>query len=80
MNLREIWEREMRREPVIETEKGNVYYLQPSEDGKRIEYGSATNCGLLVSGSLEYDFDLDFYSNLESVVEKIEKEENDDEI
>lgn len=71
--LERIWKENMHREPVLETENG-VIYLQPSADGKYIEYGTVTNTGLIVQGSVEYDFDMSFYWNLEAVADQIYEE------
>lgn len=69
-SLKEIWKEEMKRMPVIETAEGEIY-LQPSDDGKFIEYGSITNSGILVDGEFEYDFDFSFDENLQAVAEEI---------
>ena len=68
--LKDIWDSEMQREPVIETEQG-VIYLQPSEDGKFIQYGTVTNTGMLVDGEVEYDFDFSLDWNIQNVVDEI---------
>ena len=41
-DLHIIWKEQMKREPIIDTPNGPIY-LQPSEDGKSIEYGTMTN-------------------------------------
>ena len=68
--LKDIWDSEMQREPVIETEQG-VIYLQPSEDGKFIQYGTVTNTGMLIDGEVEYDFDFSLDWNIQNVVDEI---------
>ena len=68
--LKEIWKEEMKRRPRIETAEGERY-LQPSDDGKFIEYGSITKSGILVEGEFEYDFDSSFDENLQAVAEEI---------
>lgn len=69
-SLKEIWKEEMKRMPIIETAEGEIY-LQPSDDGKFIEYGSITNSGILVDGEFEYDFDHSLDANIQAVAEEI---------
>lgn len=71
--LQEIWAKEMKSEPVLETANGSVY-IQPSKDGKNLEYGSVTNAGMAVEGTYEYDFDRSLDYNIQQVAEQIFEE------
>lgn len=69
-SLHDIWKEEMKRQPMVETPAG-VIYLQPSEDGKFIQYGTVTNTGMIVDGEVEYDFDFSLDRNIQDVVDEI---------
>lgn len=69
-DLKTIWKEQMKRDPIIDTPDGPVY-LQPSEDGKSIEFGTMTNNGMIVDGSVEYDFDYSLDTNLDTVYDEI---------
>ena len=72
-DLHKIWAEEMRVEPLLETDAG-VIYIQPSDDGTKLEYGTVSNIGLLVTGDMEYDFDFSLDENIQALADIIYEE------
>ena len=69
--LQKIWKEQLTRQPILYVANDAVY-LQPSNDGKYIEYGTCvTNSGLIVDGQYEYDFDFTLDENLQELYDKI---------
>lgn len=57
-------------EPIVLTKEGPVYF-QLSKDRKRVEYGCVCNTGLIVMGSVDYDFSRPAEWNAQEVVNAI---------
>ena len=69
--LQKIWKEQLTRQPILYV-ANDVVYLQPSNDGKYIEYGTCvTNNGLIVDGQYEYDFDFTLDENLQELYDTI---------
>lgn len=69
--LQKIWEEQLTRQPILYV-ADDVVYLQPSNDGKYIEYGTCvTNNGSIVDGQYEYDFDFTLDENLQELYDEI---------
>lgn len=69
--LQKIWKEQLHRQPILYF-LDNVVYIQPSNDGKYIEYGTClTNNGLIVDGQYEYDFDVTLDTNIQDLYDKI---------
>ena len=69
--LQKIWKEQLHRQPILYV-ANDVVYLQPSNDGKYIEYGTCvTNNGLIADGQYEYDFDFTLDENLQELYDTI---------
>jgi len=59
------------REACVETKEGVIYFQYNKEDNM-LEYGGATNTGLIKDGALEYDKSNSMQSNIENLISEIE--------
>lgn len=69
--LQKIWKEQLHNQPILCFEN-DVVYIQPSDNGKYIEYGTCvTNNGLIVDGQYEYDFSMSLDKNIQELYNKL---------
>ena len=69
--LQKIWNEQLHKQPILCFENA-VVYIQPSDNGKSIEYGTCvTNNGLIVDGQYEYDFSMPLDKNIQELYDKL---------
>ena len=69
--LQKIWKEQLHNQPILCLEN-DVVYIQPSNNGKYIEYGTCvTNNGLIVDGQYEYDFSMSLDKNIQELYDEI---------
>ena len=65
----------MEKQPIVEMPSGAVLYLQYNKETNNIEVGTATNAGIKVDHTFEYDNSKSLDHNLEGVVEELNEME-----
>ena len=70
MKLSEIFNQNVTNQPILEL-SGTVFYIQPNDEDNTIEFGGCSNTGFFATDSFNYDFDMSWSYNFQSMVESM---------